>query len=106
MEKAAATNSNSKRMGLSIQELKKKLGLDKCRTIKPPITIKKDGKHLYKVAGYFYPLRPETIERLNIPPQKILFEVDREQWHREQDEARKRQDETTDLDQYPFGREE
>ena len=106
MEKATSTTSNSKRMGLSTQELKKKLGLDKYRTIKPPILIKKDGKHLYKVAGYFYPLRPETIERLNIPPQKILFEVDREQWHREQDEARKRQDETTDLDQYPFGREE
>ena len=106
MDKTASTNSNPIRMGLSVQELKKELGLDKYRTIKPPILIKKDGKHLYKVAGYFYPLRPETIERLKIPPQKIQFEVDREQWHREQDEARKRQDETTDLDQYPFGREE
>ena len=106
MDETKSTNSNPKRMGLSFSELKKKLGLDKIPVIHPPIKIKKDGKHLYQVAGYFYPLRPETIERLKIPPQKILFEVDREQWHREQDEARKRQDETTDLDQYPFGREE
>ena len=98
MEKTDTSNPNPKRMGLSFSELKKKLGLEKCGVIKPPIKIKKDGKHLYQVAGYFYPLRPETIERLKIPPQKILFEVDREQWHREQDEARKRQDETTDLD--------
>ena len=87
-------------MGLSFSELKKKLGLEKCGVIKPPIKIKKDGKHLYQVAGYFYPLRPETIERLKIPPQKILFEVDREQWHREHDEARKRQDEN--IDPSPF----
>ena len=78
MEKTESESTNPKRMGLSLQELKKKLGLDKYRTVKPPIPIKKDGKHLYQVAGYFYPLKPETIERLKIPPQKILFEVDRE----------------------------
>ena len=100
MDETKTTNSNPKRMGLSFSELKKKLGLEKCGVIKPPIKIKKDGKHLYQVAGYFYPLSPETIERLKIPPQKILFEVDREQWHREQDEARKRQDEN--IDPCPF----
>jgi hypothetical protein len=93
-------------MGLSFQELKKKLGLEKCGVIKPPIKIKKNGKYLYQVAGFFYPLRPETIDRLNIPPQKILFEVDREQWHREQDEAREKQDKTIDPELYPFGYEE
>ena len=105
MEKTESESTNPKRMGLSLQELKKKLGLDKYRTVKPPIPIKKDGKHLYQVAGYFYPLKPETIERLKIPPQKILFEVDREQWHREMDEAREKENgrETIDPEQYPWG---
>lgn len=114
MEKTESENTNPKRMGLaegkkkkkSISEIKKMLGLDKIRTIRPPIPIKRDGKHLYQVAGFFYPLRPETIDRLNIPPQKILFEVDREQWHREQDEAREKQDKTIDPELYPFGYEE
>lgn len=101
MEKAESKNINS-----TISELKKKLGLDKCTVIHKPIPIKKDGKHLYTVIGFTYPLRPETIERLNIPPQKILFEVDREQWHREMDEAREKQDKNIDVEQYPFGYEE
>lgn len=67
----------------TVSEIKIALGLDKIPNVRQPITIKKDGKHLYQVAGYFYPLRWETIERLNIPTQKILFEVDREEWHRE-----------------------
>ena len=86
MEKAASKNNNS-----TISELKKKLGLDKCTVIHKPIHIKKDGKHLYKVAGYFYPLRWETLERLNIPNQRILYEVDREQWHREMNEAKEKE---------------
>ena len=76
-------NNNS-----TLSELKKKLGLDKCTVIHKPIPIKKDGKHLYQVAGYFYPLRWETLEQLNIPSQRILYEVDREQWHREMNEAK------------------
>ena len=89
----------------SIAELKKKLGLDKCTVIHEPIKVKKDGKHLYKVAGYFYPLKPETIDRLKIPNQKILFEVDREQWHREMDEAREKENngEIIDPELYPWG---
>ena len=67
----------------TVSEIKKMLGLDKYTVIRNPIPIKKDGKHLYQVAGYFYPLKWETIERLNIPNNKILFEVDREEWHRE-----------------------
>lgn len=67
----------------TVSEIKKMLGLDKYTVIRNPITIKKDGKHLYQVAGYFYPLKWETIERLNIPSQKVLFEVDREEWHKE-----------------------
>lgn len=118
MERTEPKSTNPKHMGLvegkvertggkpSISELKKELGLDRIPVIHQPIPIKKDGKHLYQVAGYFYPLRPETIERLNIPPQKILFEVDREQWHREQDEAREKHDETIDPELYPFGYEE
>ena len=106
MGKTESESTNTKRMGLSFSELKKKLGLEKCGVIKPPIKIKKDGKHLYQVAGYFYPLQPETLERLKIPPQKILFEVDREQWHREQDEAKGKQDKTIDPEQYPWGYEE
>ena len=102
MEKA----TQPKNTNPTIADIKKKLGLDKIPVIHPPIKIKKDGKHLYKVAGFFYPLRPETIERLKIPPQKILFEVDREQWHREMDEAREKLDKTIDPELYPFGYEE
>ena len=75
----------------TIQELKKALGLDKYSVIHEPIPIKKDGKHLYKVAGFTYPLKWETLERLNIPNQKILYEVDREEWIREMREARNEQ---------------
>ena len=82
------TASKPKNIHSTISELKKKLGLDKCTVIHKPILIKKDGKHLYQVAGYFYPLRWETLERLNIPSQRILYEVDREQWHREMNEAK------------------
>lgn len=106
MEKAASTNINPIRMGLSIEELKKKLGLDKIPLIHKPILIKKDGKHLYQVAGYFYPLKPETIERLKIPPQKILYEVDRDEWLQEMNEAREKQDKTIDPELYPCGYEE
>lgn len=102
----AETTSKPKNIHSTIAELKKDLGLDKIPVIHPPIKIKNDGKHLYKVAGFFYPLRPETIERLKIPPQKILFEVDREQWHREQDEANERRDKSIDPEQYPWGYEE
>jgi hypothetical protein len=66
------------------------MGLDKIPNVQQPIPIKKDGKHLYQVCGFTYPLRPETIERLKIPPQKILFEVDRDAWHREMDEAKQK----------------
>lgn len=86
MEKAASKNIHS-----TISELKKKLGLDKYTVIHKPIPIKKDGKHLYQVAGYFYPLGWKTLERLNIPSQRILYEIDREQWHREVDEAKERE---------------
>ena len=91
MENTESMNPTSKGKGLTIQELKKKLGLDKIPTVRPPIPIKKDGKHLYQVAGYFYPLRPETIERLNIPNQRILFEVNREEWIEEMREVWKSQ---------------
>lgn len=99
------TTSKPKNIYSSISELKKKLGLDKISVIHQPIPIKKDGKHLYQVIGYTYPLRPETIERLNIPPQKILFEVDREQWHKEMDEVwdRENKRDTIDPELYPFG---
>lgn len=110
MEKTESKNTNPKHMGVkgkkvkkSISEIKKELGLDQYTVIHQPIPIKKDGKHLYQVAGFTYPLRPETIERLNIPPQKILFEVDRDEWHREMDEAREKQDATIDLELYPWG---
>ena len=66
----------------TVKEIKKALGLDKCRVIHDPIPIKKDGKHLYYVAGYSLPLRWETIERLQIAPQRILEEIDREEWNR------------------------
>ena len=89
MEKTTSINSNP-----SIAELKKKLGLDKCTVIHKPIKVKKDGKHLYKVAGYFYPLRWETLERLKIPNQRILYEVDREEWNNEMRNAREKQGNT------------
>ena len=104
MEKTKPKNINSRRMDL--MKLKKKLGLDKIPVIRQPIKVKKDGKHLYRVAGFTYPLRPETLERLNIPNQRIICEVDREQWHREMDEAREKQDKTIDPELYPFGYEE
>ncbi len=87
MEKTA----QPKNTNTSIAEIKKALGLDKIHNVHQPIPIKKDGKRLYQVVGYNYPLRPETIERLNIPPQKVLFEVDREQWHKEMNEARQKE---------------
>ena len=83
MEKAASKNIHS-----TISELKKKLGLDKYTVIHKPIVVKKNGKYLYQVAGFTYPLRWETLERLNIPNQRIICEVDREQWHKELNEAR------------------
>lgn len=104
MEKTKPKNINSRRMDL--MKLKKELGLDKIPVIRQPIKVKKDGKHLYRVAGFTYPLRPETLERLNIPNQRIICEVDREQWHREMDEAREKQDKTIDPELYPFGYEE
>lgn len=104
MEKTKPKNINSRRMDL--MKLKKELGLDKIPVIRQPIKIKKDGKHLYRVAGFTYPLKPETLERLNIPNQRIICEVDREQWHREMDEAREKQDKTIDPELYPFGYEE
>ena len=103
MEKTDTSNPNPKRMGLSVQELKKKLGLDKIRTIRPPIAIKKDGKHLYQVAGYFYPLKPETIERLKIPSQRIMFEVDRDEWLQKMMKIWGKEDEKIDPEQYPWG---
>ena len=78
----------------TIAEIKKQLGLDQCPAIHPPIPVKKDGKHLYQLAGYFYPLRWETLERLNIPNQRILYEVDREEWVKEMREARDKQGKT------------
>ena len=104
MEKTKPKNINSRRMDL--MKLKKELGLDKIPVIRQPIKVKKDGKHLYRVAGFTYPLIPETLERLNIPNQRIICEVDREQWHREMDEAREKQDKTIDPELYPFGYEE
>lgn len=89
MEQTAPNNIHS-----SITEIKKKLGLDKYTVIHPPIPIKKDGKNLYQVAGYFYPLRPETIERLNIPNQRILYEVDREEWINEMRKDRENEQQT------------
>ncbi len=83
MEQAAPNNINP-----TIADIKKKLGLDKYTVIHKPIPIKKNGKYLYQVAGFTYPLRWETIERLNIPNQRIICEVDREQWHKEMNEAR------------------
>ena len=108
MEETTSKNANPKLVGLerksSIGDLKKKLGLD--RVIHKPIVVKKDGKHLYYVAGYFYYLRWQTLERINIPNKRIICEVDREQWHRELDEAREKQDKIIDPELYPFGYEE
>lgn len=110
MERAESTNINPNLIGLeedktmrtkrkpSISEIKEKLGLDKIPVIHPPIPIKKDGKHLYQVAGYFYPLRPETLERLNIPNQRIICEVDREEWLYEMRKAREEQNDTPKQD--------
>jgi len=114
MEKTESESTNPKHVGLaegkgkkkSISEIKKMLGLDKIRTIRPPITIKKDGKHLYYVAGYFYPLKWETLERLKIPNQRILREVDRNEWLQEMMEVWGKQDEKIDSELYPFGYEE
>lgn len=102
MEKAAQPKNTNP----TIADIKKALGLDKIPNVHQPIKIKKDGKHLYKVVGFIYPLRPETIERLNIPPQKILYEVDRDEWHREMDAANEKRDKTIDPELYPFGHEE
>ena len=82
------TASKPKNIHSTISELKKKLGLDKCTVIHKPIVVKKNGIYLYQVAGFTYPLRWETLERLNIPNQRIICEVDREQWHKEMNEAR------------------
>lgn len=89
MEQTTSNNIHS-----SIAELKKKLGLYKIPVIHPPIPIKKNGKYLYKVAGYFYPLRWETLERLKIPNQRILYEVDREEWNNEMRKARENEQQT------------
>ena len=97
------TASKPKNIHSTISELKKKLGLDKCTVIHKPIPIKKDGKHLYQVAGFIYPLRPETIERLNIPNQRILFEVDREEWLNERREARDEHGDTPEHDDNWWG---
>ena len=98
MEKTESTNTNPKQLGVegkkvkkSISEIKKELGLDQYTVIHQPIKVKKDGKHLYQVAGFNYPLKWETLERLNIPNQRILYEVDREQWHREMNEAKEKE---------------
>lgn len=98
MEKTESTNTNPKLLGVkgkkvkkSISEIKKELGLDQYTIIHQPIKVKKDGKHLYQVAGFNYPLKWETLERLNIPNQRILYEVDREQWHREMKEAKEKE---------------
>ena len=113
MAKTESENTNSNLMGLegkkvkkSISEIKKELGLDQYTIIHQPIKVKKDGKHLYQVAGYFYPLRWETLERLNIPNQRILYEVDRDQWIKEMMDAKKEQGEIQDEDLYPCGYEE
>jgi hypothetical protein len=87
----------SKNSNPSISEIKKRLGLD-YPVIHPPIKVRKDGKHLYKVAGYNYPLRWETLERLNIPNQRILYEVDRDEWLKEMREARDEQKDTPEHD--------
>ena len=105
MAKTESENTNSNLMGLegkkvkkSISEIKKELGLDQYTVIHKPIKVKKDGKHLYQVAGDFYPLKPETLERLNIPVQRILYEVDREEWLNEMRKARDEQRDTPEHD--------
>lgn len=84
----------SKNIHTIIAELKKEMGLDKIPVIHEPIRIKKDGKYLYRVAGYFYPMKWQTLERLNIPSQKIICEVDREEWLNEMRKAREEQNDT------------
>ena len=108
MEKTESNDINTSDMGItkqtkkkpSIQEIKQKLGLDKIPVIHKPIPIKHDGKHLYAVAGYNYPLRPDTIERLNISSQRILYEVDRDEWLKEMKEAKDKQGETPEHDDW------
>ena len=114
MEKTESKSANPKHVGLaegkrkkkSISEIKEILGLDEIRAIRPPIPIKKDGKHLYYVAGYFYPLRWQTLERLKIPSQRIMYEVDRDEWLQEMVKVWGKEDETIDPELYPFGYEE
>lgn len=107
MEKTESKNPNpqsiASRRRQSISELKKELGLDKIPVIRQPIQIKKDGKHLYYVTGFNFPLRPDTIERLDIPNYRIISEIDRAEWHREMDEAAEQKQETIDLEDYPWG---
>lgn len=109
MEKTESENTDTKLMGLTegkaekakrkptIAEIKKKLGLD-YPVIQQTIPIKHDGKHLYAVAGYNYPLRPDTIERLNISSQRILYEVERDEWLKQMKEAKDMQGETPEHD--------
>lgn len=108
-----STNTNPKQLVVegkkvkkSISEIKKELGLNLYTVVHQPVKVKKDGKHLYQVAGYSYPLRWETLERLNIPNQRILYEVDRDQWINEMMDAKKEQRDTQDEDMYPWGYEE
>ena len=84
----------------TVSEIKKKLGLDKYTVIHKPILVRKDGKHLYYVQGYSYPLRWQTLERLNIPNQRIICEVDREEWHKEMNEAKDKQKEIPNEDDW------
>jgi len=93
MEQATPNNIHS-----TVADIKKKLGLDKYTVIHKPIVVKKNGKYLYQVAGFTYPLRWETLERLNIPNQRIICEVDREQWHKEMNEARQNETPPKEID--------
>lgn len=111
MEKSESTNPKhlgveGRKVKKSISDIKKELGLDQYTVVHQPVKVKKDGKHLYQVAGYSYPLRWETLERLNIPNQKILYEVNRDQWIKEMMDVKKEQEETLDEDMYPWGYEE
>jgi len=85
----------------TIAEIKKMLGLD-TPVIDKPIRVKKDGKHLYRVAGYFYPLKWETLERLKIPNQKIICEIDREEWIEEMRKAKEAEENTPSEDADPW----
>lgn len=46
---------------------------------------------LYQVAGYSLPLRYSTLKSKNIPDDKILFIVDRDEFRRELNEAKERE---------------